>query len=403
VIGCNPLAYTIHINNLGATPGVSAADIDPWLEPLRRPAELRDRPRHELMGANPQECGIRLLGILEAECNRLVTLADRVREDVDIPSLCESLNRVCLLTDKEARRAARAHTEARINFRQAANDLTKALDRAKKAKSGHSSPVPGPLSSVQGHSSAKDDAGAEAAVARPEAADVGPVPADEILPPKPERASDAMIADHHEAATYVDARVSTAGCAKMRKTDAQPAPRAAQTVAKAPVAPGTDRAPGPEQTTSDQRPMTDDQGPMPHDQEADRRADGLFAPKPENTTDPLIPVYDESITYVDARLTDSGCAKMRKTAAQPDPPVAQTGSQAGADAGTDPPPESDHRTSDHRQMTNDQGPMTNEDRAPGPVQRASDQGQMTNDPVLALIGKYQKEFDAALRPYDHLH
>ena len=26
-----------------------------------------------------------------------------------------------------------------------------------------------------------------------------------------------------------------------------------------------------------------------------------------------------------------------------------------------------------------------------------------HDPMLALIAKYQKEFDAELRPYDHLH
>ncbi len=60
-IGRNPLAYTLLVNNLGCTPGVPAADIDPWLEPVRRPAAFRDRPRHELIGADPQECRMRLL------------------------------------------------------------------------------------------------------------------------------------------------------------------------------------------------------------------------------------------------------------------------------------------------------------------------------------------------------
>jgi hypothetical protein len=248
-IGCNPLAYTILINNLGATPGVSAADIDPWLGPLRRPGELRDRPRHELMGANPEECGIRLLGILEAECKRLQSLADRVHEEVDIPSLCQALNRVCILTDKEARRAARAHTEARGNFRQAVNDLTKALDREQKKRSG-------PLSSVNGHSRAGNGAATEEPAKAARAEEAGAMEAgfesqgagtadrekgrteaplhagrreDGLFPPKPENTSDRILPDHYQPMTYVDARVSSLGCAKMRKTEAQPDSTAAHT------------------------------------------------------------------------------------------------------------------------------------------------------------------------------
>jgi hypothetical protein len=122
-IACNTLAYTLLINNLGCTPGVSPADIAAWLEPVRRPAVLCDRPRHELMGADPDECRIRVLATLEGQCERLDALALRVREEVDIPSLCEALNRVAILNDKAARQAARAHTEARVTFARASKDL----------------------------------------------------------------------------------------------------------------------------------------------------------------------------------------------------------------------------------------------------------------------------------------
>ena len=105
-VGRNPLAYTLLINNLGCTPGVPAADIDTWLEPVRRPAALRDLPRQALIGADPDECRRRLLAALEAEHDRYTELAGRVHEEIDIPSLCQALNGVCILNDESARRAA---------------------------------------------------------------------------------------------------------------------------------------------------------------------------------------------------------------------------------------------------------------------------------------------------------
>jgi phosphoglycolate phosphatase-like HAD superfamily hydrolase len=221
-IAHSPLAYMLLLNNLGAMPEVSAGDIERWLEPFRRPAPLRDLPRHELMGTNPQECRRRLLELLEAERARLEALGERVHYQVDIPSLADALNRVCILTDKSARRAAHAHTEARVTFRLSTNELVKALERDRKA-------------SVTGRSAAAGRAGTEAPAAEeagtvaagfesqetgrtdeeprlPEAPDERQVSAnchpDELLAPKPETATDTAMVDHDESITYVDARVS---------------------------------------------------------------------------------------------------------------------------------------------------------------------------------------------------
>jgi len=259
-IGRNPLAYTLVVNNLGCSPGVPTADIDPWLEPVRRPAALRDRPRHELMGADPDECRSRLLTALGAECDRLGALAVRVREDVDVPSLCGALNRVAILNEASARRAARAHTEARVTFTRASNDLVKAIDRERKNGAGPLSSVPGPLSAGNG---AGAEAPAEAAVPEetasavapveagpegegagsagadcpvPTAADAGPLPArgrdDGFFTGEPENRVDMSTQVQDEAITSVDPWVSGSGCAKLRKTGAQTAPEGAQTGAK---------------------------------------------------------------------------------------------------------------------------------------------------------------------------
>ena len=192
-IGCNPLAYTLLINNLGCTPAVPAADIDPWLEPVRRPAALRDQPRHALMGADPEECRMRLLTALEAESQRLMALACRVREETDMPSLCQALNRVCILTEKSARRAASNHTEARVTFRQASKDLVKALERDRK------------------NADRQEDG---------------------FFSPKPEKGIDAIIRNPDETTTYVEARVSGSGCANSAKpgqTEPPPAQTGAET------------------------------------------------------------------------------------------------------------------------------------------------------------------------------
>jgi len=374
-IGCNPLAYTLLINNLGCTPGVPAADIDPWLEPVRRPAALRDQSRHALIGADPQECRMRLLAALEAECQRLVALADQVRQETDLPSLCAALNRVCILKDESARRAARCHTEARVTFRQAANDLVKFLDRDQKNGSGHLSSVTGPLSAGNGavaertaevgvpEETAPVGAGPEGKGAGPAgvdqglpaAPDEGPLPADRrevgFFPPKPENLSNPLIQNQYGKDTYVEARVSGSGSAKMRKTGAQPAPGAAQTGAETPAATAMDRAPGSEDQAKDK-------GQRTKDQEADRQGEDFFPPKPENATDVLVQNPDETTTYVEARVSGPGCAKMRKTGAQPAPDAAQPDAEAGAAAVTDQAPGSDDQASDKGPMTNDQGAET---------------------------------------------
>jgi hypothetical protein len=259
-IAGNPLGYTLLVNNLGATPGVSAADIEPWLAPGRRPAPLRDRPRHELVGADADECRRRLLAALEAERARLDALAERVHGEVDIPGLAEALNRVAILNDAAARSAARAHTEARVTFARSSKDLIKALERG----DGHLSSVPGHFSAG---SDAKAEETAEAGVARAAAAveagldDQGAGPAnpkqgqhetagdgpspvacgdDPEISRKPEDVADVPIGNCNETMTYVASPGSGPGCAKLRKTGAEGAPEAAQTGARTvEVPPGT--------------------------------------------------------------------------------------------------------------------------------------------------------------------
>ena len=104
-IACNPLAYTILINNMGCSPGsagghrpVAGADPAPRRTPRPAPA-----------GAHRCQPG----GMPDAGCSRrskpsasgIRELSAGCDEEVDIPSLCAALNRVCILTDEAARRA----------------------------------------------------------------------------------------------------------------------------------------------------------------------------------------------------------------------------------------------------------------------------------------------------------
>ena len=245
------LAYAIQINNLGCTPGVPAAVIDPWLEPAQRPAALRDRPRHELTGADPRDCRERLLAVLEAELDRLRAWQSAMRQEVDLPRLCEALDRASILTEESARRAARSGAEARAMFHRASRELVKTLIQDREDGVGPLSSVPGPLS-------AGNDAGAgvpEKAAAVEEAAnpvtavaarsegegagpagagrplptgpDPEPLPArgqeDVLFPSEPENVIGRLPPIQDEAITSVDARVPDSGCAKRAKPGANPA------------------------------------------------------------------------------------------------------------------------------------------------------------------------------------
>jgi len=361
-IGRNPLAYTVLLNNLGCTPAVPAADIDPWLDPVRRPAALRDRPRHELIGADPDECRRRLLETLEAERHRLGLLAVRVREEVDLPSLREALNRVSILTEASARRAARSHTEARVTFHQASNDLVKTLARDEENGVGPVAAENGVVAGAPTEADIPEQPAREIAPGRagpegeeagpagvdcplPTTTDAGRLPArrheDKVFHAEPEDGVGHMTQVEDTSVTSVDARVHGSGCTKMRTTGAQTDPPPAQTGANA-AAGVTDQALGSDEPERDQGPGTKDQGaeaspagaadveqslptapdagPLP----ADRREDGFSATKPEKAIDVLIQNPDETITYVDARVPGSGCAIMRTTGAQTDPPPAQT-------------------------------------------------------------------------------
>jgi hypothetical protein len=384
-IGRNPLAYTIQINNLGCTPGVPPTVIEQWLEPIRRPAALRDLPRHELIGADPDECSMRLLQALESEHLRLRALAPQVREELDHPKLAEALNRASILTDASARRAARSHTEGRVTFIQSSRELFKVLDRDAV---GPLSFVPGPLSSdvgplpagngpaadappesglldemasVEGEPEGEGDWPVGVDQGLPMAPDDGPMAADRrtvrLYPPKPENGIDAAIVGPDKTVTYVDARVSDEGCAKMRKT--------------APEVAGPEQTPGPEGHGAD-----DDNGATGADElvrlwtslvplSACRREGSLLTGDPGKEAAALAQAVQQTTGYADVSALRAGDATPELNRDEALPPTAP--------GGAEPDPSALHAS-----------------------------GTTLHDPLAALIGKYQKEFDAELRAYDHL-
>ena len=107
----------------------SAAEIAEWLEPANRPEVLRDLPRHELTGVDPDDCRGLLVGLFAEELARLRDLEQRVRREVDEPRWVAALQRASILSDEAARRVTRSHAESRTTFHRALKDLFRTLDR----------------------------------------------------------------------------------------------------------------------------------------------------------------------------------------------------------------------------------------------------------------------------------
>ena len=137
-IRANPMAYLIHIYNLGCTPDAPAEEIKHWLEPSNRPEGHRDRSCNALCSGDADVCG-RLVGLLQGDLDQARGLDERITRDVDHPSLKAALDRASILTDAAARRVGRSRAEARTTFHRALNDLIKMLKR--DAKEGPYDPV----------------------------------------------------------------------------------------------------------------------------------------------------------------------------------------------------------------------------------------------------------------------
>jgi hypothetical protein len=58
--------YTFHTLNLACTPGVTPEQLDAWVEPANRPADLRGHSREQLIPGDPERCRERLIELLKA-------------------------------------------------------------------------------------------------------------------------------------------------------------------------------------------------------------------------------------------------------------------------------------------------------------------------------------------------
>ena len=119
----NAMAYMVNINNLGCTPDVPAADIEEWLAPAIRPEDLRGWTRAQVIGADADDCRRWLVRYFEDMIKYLDEEEQRIREEVDEPSLKAALDRASILNDKDARRLGRSHGDARTTYHRATKDL----------------------------------------------------------------------------------------------------------------------------------------------------------------------------------------------------------------------------------------------------------------------------------------
>ena len=126
------MAYVVNLYNLACTPGTSSAVIEDWLKEENRPDVLKGRPDDEVMGSDPDHNQELLETELETEIERLRAEERRLSVEVDRPSLTAALQRVSILTDADARRVARSHSEARTTYHRSAKDLWPLLEREKQ-------------------------------------------------------------------------------------------------------------------------------------------------------------------------------------------------------------------------------------------------------------------------------
>ena len=123
------MPYVINIYNLGCTPGVSPAVIADWLKLENRPDELQDWSDDDLVDSDPETNREMLIGEFEREVERLQAIEKQVLREVDQPSLQNVLDRASILTEADARRVARSHSESRTTYHKASKDLWPLLER----------------------------------------------------------------------------------------------------------------------------------------------------------------------------------------------------------------------------------------------------------------------------------
>ena len=156
------MPYVVNIYNLGCTPGVSPAVIADWLKLENRPDELQDWSDDDLVDSDPETNREMLIGEFEREVERLQAIEKQVMLEVDQPSLQNVLDRASILTEADARRVARSHSESRTTYHKAAKDLWPMLER--EQEQGPAEPA-GDDDSLDG-----DDTVTDVAVAAPVAA-----------------------------------------------------------------------------------------------------------------------------------------------------------------------------------------------------------------------------------------
>jgi hypothetical protein len=136
VIQIDVTAYTFHTLNLACTPGVTPEQLDAWIEPANRPAELRSRSRDELIPGDQQRCRERLVEHLKGQEDKFWREEERMRREDDEPELRHLLEEAETLDEKAARKVNRSHAEARTTFHRALKDLCKTLPADAKEDNG---------------------------------------------------------------------------------------------------------------------------------------------------------------------------------------------------------------------------------------------------------------------------
>ena len=126
------MAYVVALYNMGCIPGTSPAVLAEWLRVENRPDVLQELPEGEVIGLDADDNRELLLDELEGELQRLRAEEARLTREVDQPSLEAALKRVSILTDADARRVARSHSEARTTYHRASSALWPMLDREKE-------------------------------------------------------------------------------------------------------------------------------------------------------------------------------------------------------------------------------------------------------------------------------
>jgi hypothetical protein len=121
--------YTLHTLNLACTPGITAKELDAWIEPANRPKELRGLTREQLIPGDAARCRERLLEYLELRKHELAIRGAELARYEDDPELRRLLEMAETLDDKAARKADRCHAEARITFDRALKALFQTLER----------------------------------------------------------------------------------------------------------------------------------------------------------------------------------------------------------------------------------------------------------------------------------